>query len=409
MVVLILMALLAATPQVGRDGAVLRAGCEPGSGEIARLAGGIAASIRFSMNGEGGVCYKVDAAGKQGYLSASDLVGLDGFEQGRRSANPANASSPPSAAGPTEKPAAAAIRFNGYASPTVREAIDLLDKHQPRQALRRLEWSLANEGRANPLTLALAGLAAYHSDSLDRAAQYWRESLQIENNPSVALLLDRVTRESAADRGSNVEHGERFRLRFDGGQIPPHIASAMLQALDAEYQRIDDQLGCGGNESITAIVLSRDAYNASSGGAEWSAAQYDGRIRVGMPDGAVVSPELRRRFGHEIVHACLARRGTFPSWFHEGLAQRHSGDRLTAEEKAEVRSAVRDARLPALSALSGPWIGMTAAQARLAYNYALAAIETLIAEEGEARVRDLIRSPASLTAAADRIVESLKR
>lgn len=409
MFVHILMALLAAPPQVGRDGAVLRLGCEPGSGEIARLAAGTAVSIRFSMNGEGGVCYKVQTAGKQGYLSTADLDGLDGFEQGRRSANPANSPSSPSTAGPTTKPAAAEIRFNGYASPTVREAMDLLDKHQPRQALRRLEWSLANEGRANPLTLALAGLAAYHSDELDRAGQYWRESLQIENNPSVARLLARITQESAADRGSNVEHGERFRLRFDGGQIPPHIASAMLQALDAEYQRIDGQLGCGGNESITAIVLSRDSYKASSGGAEWSAAQYDGRIRVGMPDGAVVSPELRRRFGHEIVHACLARRGSFPSWFHEGLAQRYSGDRLTSEEKAEVRAAVRDDRLPGLSSLSGPWSGMTAAQARLAYNYALAAIETLIAEEGEDRVRDLIRSPASLAAAAGRIVESLKR
>ena len=77
--------------------------------------------------------------------------------------------------------------------------------------------------------------------------------------------------------------------------------------------------------------------------------------------------------------------------------------------KAEVRAAVRDDRLPGLSALSGPWSGMTASQARLAYNYALAAIETLIAEEGEDRVRDLIRSPASLAAAAGRIVESLKR
>ena len=34
MFVHILMALLAAPPQVGRDGAVLRPGCEPGSGEI---------------------------------------------------------------------------------------------------------------------------------------------------------------------------------------------------------------------------------------------------------------------------------------------------------------------------------------------------------------------------------------
>ncbi|MBA3974711.1 MAG: hypothetical protein C0504_10915 [Candidatus Solibacter sp.] len=409
MIPLPLLALLAAPPQVGPGGAVLREGCDQSSAGIAQLAPGTGVSIRFSMNGELGVCYKVQAAGRQGYLSAADLGGLDGFEQGRRSASPADSPSAPAAPRAAVRPAEAGIRLNGLASSTVREAMDLLDHHQPKQALRRLEWSLANEGRLNPLTLALAGLAAYQSDELARAAQYWRESLQIENNPSVARLLDRLTRESAADSGANVEHGERFRLRFDGGQIPAHIASAMLQALDAEYQRIDGQLGCGGNESITAIVLSRDAYKASSGGAEWSAAQYDGRIRVGMPDAAVVSPELRRRFAHEIVHACLARRGSFPSWFHEGLAQRYSGDRLTDGQKAEVRSALRDGRLPGLSALSGPWSGMSAAQARLAYDYALAAVETLAGDEGEDRIRDLIRNPASLTAAAARIVESLKR
>ena len=409
MLAVILIALLAPPPQVAPAGAILRSGCDPASEPLAQLDPATPVSIRFSMNGESGVCYKVDAAGKQGYLSAADLDSLDAFDYARRSANPANTPSPASSTAPSPKPAASAIRFNGYATPTIREAMDLLDKHQPAQALRRLEWSLANEGRANPLTLALAGLAAYHSDSLDRAAQYWRESLQIENNPSVARLLDRVTRESAADRGSNVEHGQRFRLRFDGGRIPPHIASAMLQSLDAEYHRIDTQLGCGGNESITAIVLSRDAYKASSGGAEWSAAQYDGRIRVGMPDAAEVSPELRRRFAHEIVHACIARRGSFPSWFHEGLAQRYSGDRLSSEETAEIRAALRDARLPALSSLSGPWTGMSAAQARLAYNYALAAVETLIAQEGEDRLRDLLRSPASLPAAAARIVDALKQ
>lgn len=408
MTLLPLIALLAAPPQVGRGGAVLRESCDAESAVIAQLAPGTAISIRFAMNGERGGCFKVEAAGKQGYLSEAGLDGLEDFERGRRSANPANSASPPAAS--TGPPSTAlSIGFTSKVSAVVREATELLEQHQPMQALRRLEWSLANEGRSNPLTLALAGLAAYQGDQLVRAEQYWRESLQIEKNPSVERLLARARRESSADSGNNVEHGERFRLRFDGGQVPPHIANAMLQALDAEYQRIDSQLGCGGNESITAIVLSRDDYRASTAGAEWSGAQYDGRIRVGISDGAIVSPELRRRFAHEIVHACLARRGNFPSWFHEGLAQRYSGDRLTTEERMEIASAVRDARLPALTSLSGTWSEMSADQARLAYNYALAAIENLISEEGEQRVRDLIRSPAAIAAAAGRIGESLKR
>jgi len=267
---------------------------------------------------------------------------------------------------------------------------------------------LMNEGRQNAFALALAGLAAYQSDELKRAGQYWTESLAIETNPAVERLLARVKRESEADKGENVANGERFRLRFDGGEVPGHVASAMLDALDGEYRRIDEAIGCGGNESITAIVLSREQYRASAGAAEWSAAVYDGRIRVGMADGAVVSPELRRRFGHEVVHACLARRGQFPAWFHEGLAQRLSGDHLSGQERTEVRAAVRAGRLPALGALAGSWSGMSAGQARLAYRYALAAVELLYEQEGEGRVREFIRSPGTVAAAGDRAWRALK-
>ena len=117
MLVLGMLALLAAPPQVARNGAVLRAGCEPGSDEVARLEPGVEVAVRFSMNGEGGVCYKVVAGGRQGYLGAADIEGLEGFEQGRRSANPANSPSTPAAASKAARPQASEIRFNGYAGP----------------------------------------------------------------------------------------------------------------------------------------------------------------------------------------------------------------------------------------------------------------------------------------------------
>jgi hypothetical protein len=299
-------------------------------------------------------------------------------------------------------------RLSGRATETVKKALELLDQHQPKQALRLMEWSLANEGRKDAFALAVAGVAAYQSDEVQRAAGYWRESLAIEANPSVERLLGRIRQEAGADTGRNVTNGERFRLRYDEGEVPAHVAAVMLDALDGEYRRIDEAIGCGGNEAITAIVQSREAYRASATGAEWSAAQYDGRIRVGMPEGAVVTPELRRRFGHEIVHACLARRGRFPAWFHEGLAQRLTGDRLSGAELGEVKAAVREGRLPGLGAMAGAWSGMSAGQARLAYNYALAAVDLIYASEGEMRVRELIRSPEALGAAGERVGERLR-
>lgn len=121
-----------------------------------------------------------------------------------------------------------------------------------------------------------------------------------------------------------------------------------------------------------------------------------------------MTPELRRRFGHEIVHACLARRGRFPAWFHEGLAQRLTGDRLSGAELGEVKAALRDGRLPRLGAMAEAWSGMSAGEARLAYSYALAVVGLIYESEGEMRVRELIRSPGALGAAGERVGERLK-
>jgi hypothetical protein len=373
------------------------------------LAAGTEVEVKFSMNGEAGACYKVEAGGRTGWLGARDLEGLEGFERARRNGNQTNSSEGNNnRISILEKVKESQSRLSGRATETVKKALELLDQHQPKQALRLMEWSLANEGRKDAFALAVAGVAAYQSDEVQRAAGYWRESLAIEANPSVERLLGRIRQEAGADTGRNVTNGERFRLRYDEGEVPAHVAAVMLDALDGEYRRIDEAIGCGGNEAITAIVQSREAYRASATGAEWSAAQYDGRIRVGMPEGAVVTPELRRRFGHEIVHACLARRGRFPAWFHEGLAQRLTGDRLSGAELGEVKAAVREGRLPGLGAMAGAWSGMSAGQARLAYNYALAAVDLIYASEGEMRVRELIRSPEALGAAGERVGERLR-
>lgn len=377
---------------------------------MSRLAAGTEVEIRFSMNGEAGACYKVEAGGRTGWVGAGDLEGLEGFERARRAGNQTNSlDGNTNVINKLRQLSESETRLEGRATETVKKALEMLDQHQPKQALRLMEWSLMNEGRGDAFALAVAGVAAYQSDELRRAAEYWRESLALEANPTVERLLGRIGLEAGADTGRNVTNGERFRLRYDEGEVPAHVAAVMVDALDGEYRRIDEAIGCGGNEAITAIVQSREAYKASASGAEWSAAQYDGRIRVGMPEGAVVTAELRRRFGHEIVHACLARRGRFPVWFHEGLAQRLTGDRLSGAELGEVRAALREGRLPGLGALAGAWSGMSSGEARLAYNFALAAVDLIYSSEGEMRVRELVRSSEALGAAGERVGTKLKQ
>ena len=241
------VAMLAGPARVGRDGAALRAGCDGRSTELSRLTAGTEVEVKFSMNGEAGACYKVESGGRTGWLSAGDLEGVEGFDKARRAGNQTNS---PDNNGPEinkiGKITTSDTRIQGRATETVKKALEMLDQHQPKQALRLMEWSLANEGRKDAFALAVAGVAAYQSDELQRAAEYWRESLALEANPSVERLLERIQQEAGADTGRNVTNGERFRLRYDEGEVPAHVAAVMLDALDGEYKRIDEAIGCGG-------------------------------------------------------------------------------------------------------------------------------------------------------------------
>jgi hypothetical protein len=412
LVLFLLAAEPGAGPAVAQGGALLRTACAKDAGTVATLPAGTPVALRFSMSGDLGQCYKVTAGAQSGYLLAGEITGLESYERARRAAPdtglPREIRADPVRLGKELRTQAAAPAAGSTdVTPTVAQALRLLDQRLPKQALRLVEWSLAQENRKDPFVLAVAGLAAYQSDNPRRAVEYWAESLAVRPNASVEALYHKAIQEVRADNSAYVVHGGRFVLRYDQGEVPAAVADTMLAALDEEYTRVDAALGCAYDEQITAIVMTRDAYRAVTGAAEWSGGQYDGRIRVVVPERGVLTPDTRRAFAHEIVHACLAHRGSFPVWFHEGLAQKWSGERLSAAGLAAVRERLRSRAMPFLNNMSPAWSQMSAEHARLAYAYALAAVEAIYQSYGDAYVRDLIRSPSPLAAVADTISRAL--
>jgi hypothetical protein len=396
MVTGILCLLIASGPQVAPGGADLRQYCALDSPVVARLEEGAPLVIRSSISGEAGTCYRVAAGERTGYLFASQVAGTDSYESGRREADTASL--------PAE--IRSAVAQQGVDS-TVGRALALLEARQPRQALQLVEYAMTKEGANDAGTLALAGMAAYQSDQPRKALEYWRRSHTLRPDPRIAALAARAAREAANDTSGHVLHGGRFVLRYDQASVRPAAAAVMISALEEEYARLDAALGCSLGEQVTVIVHTPEGYRAATGAAEWSGGQYDGRIRVAAPAGAGVGPELRRTFAHEIVHACLARRGMFPAWFHEGMAQRWSGERLSGPQRRAIRDKVAAGTLPPLGRLGASWAGFSPAQAGLAYAYALAAVEVLYETRGEAHVRDLLRTPARMAQTADELTRAL--
>jgi len=291
------------------------------------------------------------------------------------------------------------------APPRIKEAIRLLDSGQAGRALEILEGEL--KLRRDPELLALAGAAAWQADEADRAMTYWKQSLDLYPNPKIQALYNQVLRETKSDQSNQRIVGAKVMLRYEGTSISADTARQMVQVVDQEYARISSQLGCATDERVVAIAQSRDAYMKTTGAAEWSGGQFDGRIRVPVFDKGSLDAETRHVLAHETVHACLAMIGHWPSWLHEGMAQRLSGASLSPAARTALDQLAKEKKLPTLEKLGNGWGGLNADQARLAYAMALWAVEVFEQDMSAIGYRNLMKNPERLpqiTAELDKLL-----
>ena len=376
---------------VKQDHTAVRAGCGDDEPVVAHLAAGTPVEIHFAL-ADGSACYKVQARASDedvlGYVAGRDLAGLDEFERQRRGGQTVSDAAPPSPALPPN----IVVRT---ADPLLGRVSKLLQANQPREALDLLEPAL-RQGRPNPDVLMAAGLAAYRADDLRGALDFWRDSLAERPNAQLDALYKRVEREWKADGSGEKLYGYRFQLRYEGATVPADVARTMVSVLDEEFTRISAQLGCPANDRIPVIVQSREAYLRTTGAAEWSGGQYDGRIHIALVEGAAIGAQTRRVFAHEIVHACLANLGRWPSWLHEGIAQKLSGEVLSDGSRAELDELIRRHAVPRLERLSESWSHMDAVRARVAYHLSLAAADVLYDSYAAYGIANLLRNPDRL-------------
>jgi hypothetical protein len=400
----VLLSLFLMIVAVRQPATPLRDGCSADSDTLASLDAGAPVKIRYALAGESIPCYKVtvETGGKtlDGFLPASAISGLDEFEKGLRDAgwsDPAQLLSAIRASVPMPS-------LGGSApAPAISQAAALLEASQPAKALELLENELRK--KSDPTMLALAGVAAWKSDDPQRALVYWRNSLDLQPNAELERLYKRIEKETAGDQSTAKLYGLRVLLRYDANLVPVETARQMVSALDQEFSRISESLGCTAAERLVAIVQSREAYHKSTDAAEWNGGQFDGRIRVPVAASQGMDAALLRIFAHESTHACLSMMGRWPAWLQEGLAQKLSGDVLSAALRGKLEKMAKDGKLPRLENLHQDWSRMDTDHAVAAYALSLAAVEMFYESYAAYGVRNLVNNPdklASVTADLDR-------
>ena len=382
---------------VRTDQTPLRSGCDSEATVVASLPAGTPVEVRFRLS-DGSDCFKVAATidGKDvlGYVPSTALTGLERYEQERASAASVDVLR---ALNPVVAETRKAVAKTG--DPALDRAQQLLEANQPAQALEQTQIALARHPR-DPNVLVLAGFAAYRADQLRQALDYWKQALDIAPNDPLAAIYARVKREADADHSGDKLFGIHVALRYEGQALPPDTARAILAVLDDDYTNIAAQLGCTSDERIVAIVQSREAYLRSTGAAEWSGGQYDGRIHIAWTDGSQVGPAMQRALAHELVHACLTSIPSgarpWPAWLQEGLAQKLSGDRLPANVREQLRQLAQTHAIPRLENLQQNWSRMSTQNALAAYSLALAAADALYDNYASYGIRNVLTNPETL-------------
>lgn len=370
----------------------LRDACHPDASLIRKLAPGAAVDIRFSVAGEAGDCFKVaveqNGETVQGYVPARAVDGRANYDRARAEAPGVTSTEPVAIA---RKPAGPAPAIG---PDSVSKAMGLMQQNRNAEALELLE-AVLRVNRRDATVLALAGQAARRSDRVRDAVAYWQESLEMAQSPVVERFLKEALQELAADQSSQQLIGMRFAFRYDDRSVTPEQARSLVPILDSEWARVAELLGCRSEERITAIIQSREAYLRTTSAAEWSGGQYDGRIRVALVE-PTPGEHTRQTFAHEIVHACLAQTGSWPAWFHEGLAQKLSGRTLPASQISAIKQMARTHQLPSLGTMGQTFARMSAHHAQIAYATAMLAVDLLYQHYGPDGVRSLVQSPERL-------------
>ena len=232
----------------------------------------------------------------------------------------------------------------------------------------------------------------YRAGRLDEAISIYETARQ--GSPSARELQEQLAhwrKEQELQGRFHEVRTEHFTALFEAATDEP-LAREVVERLEAAYSRVGNALGVYPSQPITVVLYTREQFGDITRLAAWSAAAYDGRIRVPLDGALGQRDELDRVLSHEFVHAVVAMLGgrTVPAWVNEGLA---TVLEPAGPEDTEATLARTDVR-PALTTLHRSFVGFSKGHAEIAYASAAQAVRRLIEQRGAAAVVALLKDLA---------------
>jgi hypothetical protein len=141
----------------------------------------------------------------------------------------------------------------------------------------------------------------------------------------------------------------------------------------------------------------------------WAGGVNDGRIRVPVQGMETVSDLLARILKHELTHSFVFQKtaGRCPTWLQEGVAQWMEG-RRTGNDAGALVAAFQEGKGKSLRYVDGPWMGMSASQARYSYAWSLAVVEAIVADSGSDGLDRLLEAERTESSGENALLQALR-
>jgi tetratricopeptide (TPR) repeat protein len=182
--------------------------------------------------------------------------------------------------------------------------------------------------------------------------------------------------------------GAHFSVLFEG-PADEALARRIVERLEAAYWQVGSALTAYPPKPISVVLYTSEQFRDITRLPEWTAAAYDGRIRVPVRGALEQTERLDRVLAHEFVHAVVAMLGgrNVPVWLNEGLASVFEPGGVETAERILARSTTR----PPLEALHDSFFKLSGADAAVAYSLSAVAVQRMIDLRGAPAVVQLLQ------------------
>ena len=248
-----------------------------------------------------------------------------------------------------------------------------------REAMARLQLALEKNPRLTDAS-RLLGRIAYEEGEVELAIRTGEKALTLApGDAELKRELETWRRDADVHHAFEEVRYDRFRVMFEG-RAEQSLAAQATSVLDSAFRRIGAALGEYPTDTIVAVLYTEQQFRDITRAPEWSGGRYDGRIRIPAA-GAALKPALFERvLAHELTHAIVASIAPrhVPTWLNEGLAQHLDG---TDPQAAQRRMKMLGRSVP-LKQLEGGFGQLNAAQAQVAYDESLLAVNVMFDRPG---------------------------